>query len=311
MVATKKSDLIVTLNNGAKIPQLGFGTYLAENDDAYTSVLHALKSGYTHIDTASIYENEDQVGKAIKDSGIPREKLFITTKVWPTAADDPAGSLERSLARLGLDYVDLLLIHWPIRLFTRYCKDDSPIDFQIPVKPDGSRDIDMDWSFVKTWELFQQLPTSKVRNIGVSNFSINNLKELLAAPTTTVKPVVNQVELHPLLPQTELLKWCQDNDIYLQAYSPLGSVDSTLFNHPVLTEIAQKYGVSTAQVMINWALSRGYIVLPKSVTPSRIESNLEIFELSPEDVAKVSKISVDEGEKRFVTPNWAPYPVFQ
>jgi glycerol 2-dehydrogenase (NADP+) len=311
MVATKKSDLIITLNSGAKIPQVGFGTYLAENDDAYRSVLHALKSGYTHIDTASIYENEGQVGKAIKDSGIPREKLFVTTKVWPTAAEDPAGSLDRSLARLGLDYVDLLLVHWPVRLLTRYVKKDVPVDYQIPVKPDGNRDVDMTWSPVKTWELFQQLPSSKVRDIGVSNFSINNLKELLAAPTTATKPVVNQVELHPLLPQTELLKWCHDNEIILQAYSPLGSVDSTLFNHPVLTEIAKKYGVSTAQVMINWALSRGYIVLPKSVTPSRIESNLEIFDLSAEDIDMINKIPVDEGEKRFVTPNWSPYPIFE
>lgn len=288
------------------------GTFRSSKNEAYSAVLHAIKeTGYVHIDTAAMYQNEEEVGKAIKDSGVSRDKLFITTKLWGTQQRNPKAALNDSLKRLGLDYVDLYLIHWPVPLKTGNIKDGNLFSF--PTKPDGSRDVDIeDWNFIKTWELVQDLPkTGKTKAVGVSNFSINNLKELLAAPTTKVVPAVNQIEVQPLLPQTELIEFAKSKGIITEAYSPLGSLDSPLFTNKTLLEIAKSYDVQVAQLLINWAVKRGYVVLPKSVTNSRIDANFQVFDLKDEDFQKISDLIKVEGERRFVHPDWSPFPIFE
>ncbi|CCH42146.1 hypothetical protein BN7_1691 [Wickerhamomyces ciferrii] len=312
MVELKNSTSEITLNTGAKIPALGLGTWRSLEGEAYKATLHAIKeSGYLHIDGAAIYKNEEEVGKAIRDSGVSREKLFVTTKLWGTQHRNPEQALDQSLKRLGLDYVDLYLIHWPVAFKTDNIKDGNLLS--IPEKPDGTRDIDLDgWSFIKSWELFQELPkTGKTKAVGVSNFSINNLKDLLNAPTTKVTPAVNQIEVHPLLPQTELIEFALSKGIITEAYSPLGSLDSPLFTNQTLLEVAKNYDVSVAQLLINWALKRGYVVLPKSVNPQRIDANFKTFQLKDEDFNKVSDLVKLEGEQRFVKPDWSPFKVFE
>lgn len=219
--------------------------------------------------------------------------------------------MDDSLKRLGLDYVDLYLIHWPVAFKTDNIKDGNLLS--VPEKADGKRDIDIeDWNFVKTWELVQELPkTGKTKAVGVSNFSVKNLEELLEAPSTKVVPAVNQVELHPLLPQNELIEYAKTKDIIIEAYSPLGSLDSPLFTNKTLLEIAKGYDVQVAQLLINWAVKRGYVVLPKSVTDSRIDANFKVFDLKDEDFQKVTDLIKVEGEKRFIVPDWSPFPTFE
>ncbi|AQZ10786.1 YPR1 (YDR368W) and GCY1 (YOR120W) [Zygosaccharomyces parabailii] len=299
------------LNTGASIPQVGLGTWRSLENEGYVSVAEALKDGYRHIDGAAIYGNESQVGMAIKDSGIPREKIFLTTKLWSTQHRDPSQALEDSLERLGVDYVDLYLMHWPLALKTDTIKDGNLLT--IPEKPDGKgRDVDLSWNFVKTWELMQKLlDTGKVKAIGVSNFSINNLKELLAASTTKVTPAVNQVELHPLLPQTELVQWCKQNGIVIEAYSPLGGQTAPILSNPVVQKIAQAHGVDSANVVISWGVQKGLVVLPKSVTPKRIKSNLKVLQLNASDISAIDGLAKVNGEKRTCAPDWSPFPIFQ
>ncbi|KAH3672333.1 hypothetical protein WICMUC_004304 [Wickerhamomyces mucosus] len=316
MVQLTNSTAEVTLNTGAKIPQLGLGTWRSTEQEAYDAVLTAIKAGYRHIDSAAIYKNEAVVGKAIKDSGIPREELFVTTKLWGTQHKDPAKALELSLKRLGLDYVDLYLIHWPVAFKAEGFTTDEQF-LSIPQNEDGSRNLDWNkenpkegWNFVKTWELVQDLPkTGKTKAVGVSNFSVNNLKELEAAGLKT--PTANQVELHPLLPQNELIAYAKEKGITIEAYSPLGSQDSPLLKNETLKAIADSYEVSIAQVLINWALKRGYVVLPKSITASRIESNFKVFDLKEDDFNKVTDLIKVEGEQRFIVPDWSPFPTFE
>ena len=259
---TIKSTL--TLNNGVKIPMLGLGTYQASNvamiEDA---VLHALKVGYRLIDTASLYENEREVGRGVKRSGIPREEIFITTKVWSTDHGyNPAiESCEKSLKRLDMKYVDLLLIHWPV----------------------GGR-------LLETWEAFEKLyDEGKCRSIGVSNFKIGHLKEFLEKSSTV--PVLNQVEFHPFLYKEELLNFCRQNKIQLQAYSPL--TQGKKLKNPNLIKIANKYSKSVAQILIKWALKHQVSVIPKSSNPSRIEENASVFDFSitPDDMKSLDLLN--------------------
>ncbi|CAI4064216.1 hypothetical protein N7582_002615 [Saccharomyces uvarum] len=305
------STKTLPLNTGAKIPQVGLGTWQSKDNDAYKSVVAALKDGYRHIDTAAIYGNEDQVGQAIKDSGVPREEIFVTTKLWCTQHHEPAKALDQSLKRLGLDYVDLYLMHWPVRLDPNYIKDGHILS--IPTKEDGSRPVDItNWNFIKTWELMQELPkTNKTRAVGVSNFSINNLKDLLASPGNQLTPAANQVELHPLLPQNELIDFCKSKGIMVEAYSPLGSTDAPLLKEPVVLEIAKKNNVQPGHVVISWHAQRGYVVLPKSVNPDRIKTNRKVFTLSDEDFEAINNISKEKGEKRVVNPDWSPFEAFK
>nr|QFR37195.1 aldo-keto reductase [Cyberlindnera americana] len=296
----------IKLNADISIPQLGLGTWQSANNDAYHAVIAALKAGYRHIDTAAIYKNEVQVGKAIKDSGVPRSELFVTTKLWGSQHREPAVALADSLERLGLDYVDLYLIHWPVPL---QAGDETLV---VKMNPDGSRALDLEWDFVKTWELMQELPkTGKTRAVGVSNFSVNNLKTLLSAETTKVVPAANQCECHPLLPQDELIDFCKSKGIVFEAYSPLGSTSSPLFTNATLKTIADSYGVSIPQVLINWAFKRGYVVLPKSVTESRIIENAKIVDLSSDDFSTINEIVHKEGQQRLIVPDWSPFPTFE
>ena len=245
-----------TLRNGVQIPRLGFGTYKTlEGEVAEASVLVALEAGYRHIDTAAFYGNEVSVGRAIRKSGIPREEIFLTTKVWNTERgyEKARASILASLERMGLDYVDLCLIHWPA----------------IPKQYSDWEAINVD-----TWRAFTELHRlGKVRAIGVSNFKPRHLDALMK---TEVPPMVNQIECHPGQSQNETIAYCQTNDILVEAWSPMGR--GKLLDHPLLTEMAAKYGVSVAQLCIRWCLQREIIPLPKSVTPDRIRENARVYD---------------------------------
>lgn len=279
---------VYALNDGNKIPAIGLGTWRAsERGVATISVASALKNGYKHIDTAAAYGNEDEVGAGIKASGVPREEIFVTTKLWNTAHDDVEGALDSSLEKLGLDYVDLYLIHWPI------CVSGDK-----PAKPE-------EFDYLETYKKVQKLvATGKVKSVGISNFTKHKVQKLLADPEVTIKPVVNQIEAHPLLPQEELKEYLTEQGIVIEAYSPLGSHGAPLFANPTIKAIAEKNNVEPAQVLISWAVQRGTVVLPKSVKESRIISNLKTFTLSDEDFATLNKLSEVDGVVRTCAPVW-------
>lgn len=267
---------IVTLNNGVKMPQLGFGVWQVKNEKVTSAVAKALEVGYTSIDTAMIYRNEEGVGKAIKDSGIPRENLFITTKVWNSdqGYDNTLKAYEESLKRLGTDYVDLYLIHWPMPQQDKY---------------------------VDTYKALEQLyKDGRVRAIGVCNFEIEHLQRLL--DECEVKPVLNQVECHPYFAQNEIKDFCVKHDIFVEAWSPLDQGGEVLQDEDVKA-IADAHGKTNAQVVLRWHLQNNTIVIPKSVTPSRIEENFNVFdfELSAEEVKVID--SLDRGARRGAHPN--------
>lgn len=260
-----------TLNNGVKIPVVGFGTWqVKDGEEAYNSVLEALKVGYRHIDTAEVYRNEESVGRAIKDSGIPRNEIFVTSKVWNNHStyESAKEALEASLNRLGLDYVDLYLIHWPNPAHTRANNEQR------------NRDVYR--------ALEDAYKAGKVRAIGISNFMVHHLESLLK--TVTIKPAVNQIYINPTDQQEEVVLFNDKHDILTEAYSPLGT--GKIFNVPMLEELARKYNKSIGQVVLRWSLEHGYLPLPKSVTPSRIKENLELFDfkLDKEDIEKIDKL---------------------
>lgn len=274
-----------TLNTGSKIPAVGLGTWQSAPGEAAIAVYHALKVGYRHIDGAAIYGNETEVGlgikRAIEEGLVKREDLFITTKLWVQDFRSVPEALDTSLAKLGLQYVDLYLMHWPVAL--------EPGD-RFVAQPDFSI------TFNEAWASMEALPTEKVRAIGISNFTIADTKKLLA--TAKVTPAVNQVELHPTLAQTKLVDWLLSGDfgypahdrkqIIPEAYSPLAHGN---LNNPVVKEIADKYGVSPATIALSWNISRGCVVLPKSVSPGRIESNLHYIELEKDDMETITDIT--------------------
>ncbi|KAA8907640.1 hypothetical protein TRICI_004931 [Trichomonascus ciferrii] len=288
---------VLKLNNGVEIPALGLGTWQSTEQEGYDAVMAAIKAGYKHIDTAWLYGNEEVIGHAIKDSGVNREDLFITTKLWNCFHRDPVKNLDDSLTKLQLDYVDLYLMHFPTS-FDPVAGNPFPND---------EHGFDHDWNFLNTWELMQQLPKNKVKSIGVSNFSTMQLEELLNAPTTKELPVTNQVETHPYLPQNKLVEYCKAKNIVVEAYSPLGSTNSGIMDEPVIKQLAQKYSVSAAQILISWAIWRGTVVLPKSSTPSRITANLQTVKLSDEDGEAISSIST---RKRFIPSPWPDNNLF-
>ncbi|MFE5430480.1 aldo/keto reductase [Peribacillus simplex] len=241
----------ITLHNGVKMPQLGFGVFKVKNgNETVESVKKAIEVGYRAIDTAAIYENEEGVGQAIRECGVPREELFITSKVWNTEQgyETTLQAFDDSLNRLGLEYLDLYLIHWP-------GKD----------------------KYLETWRALEKLyKDGKVKSIGVSNFHVHHLENLLA--NSEVKPVVNQIELHPLLTQAEIRDYCAKHEIKVESWSPLGR--GNLLEEPTINHIAKKHGKSSAQVLIRWHLQHDLVVIPKSITPSRIEENAEVYDFS-------------------------------
>ena len=260
----------ITLNTGTVMPQLGFGVWQVGDDEATAAVAEALRAGYRSIDTAAGYFNEPGVGRAVADSGLAREDLFITTKLAnpDQGRDNALRAFDRSLANLGLDHVDLYLIHWPIPHRDRY---------------------------VETWQALEEIHADgRAKAIGVSNFQIPHL-ERLAKETGTV-PAVNQIELHPQLSQADLREYHAAHGIATEAWSPLGQ-GGDLLTDPVLTEIAEAHGKTVAQVVLRWHLQLGNIAIPKSVTPARIAANIDIFdfELSGDDMHAVT--SLDAGRR--------------
>lgn len=238
----------IKLNTGATIPQVGFGTWkIKPSSGAEKAVAIALDAGYRHIDTARIYMNERGVGKAINNSGIAREEIFLTTKLWNGNHGDPRKAFEKSLKRLDTDYIDLYLIHYPVK------------------------------ERVASWKVLEELHADgRAKAIGVSNFTIRHLTELMEQ--TNIVPAVNQVEFHPFLYQKELLKFCTKHGIVVEAYSPLAHGEK--LDDPSLKQVAKHYNVSTAQLMIRWAIQHDMVVLPKSTHPERIAQNLDVFDFS-------------------------------
>ncbi|KAF5357012.1 hypothetical protein D9756_006530 [Leucocoprinus leucothites] len=277
----------VKLNTGAEMPTVGLGTWKSKPGAVEVAVAHALKHGYKSIDTAAAYANEAEVGKGIKDSGVPRDQFFLTTKLDNCDHKDVEGALNKSLAKLGTDYLDLWLMHWPA-----------------PMNADCSAsDKSIDW--LDTWKKMvevQKANPKKLRAIGVSNFSVKFLTRLLENSDTV--PAVNQIELHPSCPQEELVDFCRSKGIVATAYSPLGSDNSPLLTNPVVEKLASKYKVQPANILISLQANRpGVNVLPKSVTPARIESNSKIIDLTPEEIAELQ--SIDKTKHfRACHPSW-------
>ncbi|KAK5077353.1 hypothetical protein LTR64_005166 [Lithohypha guttulata] len=283
------------LNTGTQIPAVGLGTWKSEPGEVRKAVSFALKDGYRHIDAALIYGNENEVGQGIKDSGVPREQIFVTSKLWNTHQPNVKEGLRKSLDALGLDYLDLYLIHWPVRLVPNDTSDT------LPTNPDGSRAVDRSWDQSETWRQMEEVyREGKVRAIGVANWSIPYLEEL--SKKWTVVPAVNQVELHPFLPQHELREYCAKHGILLEAYSPLGSTGAPLMSDPDIRQIAEKNDVSAATILLSYHVSKGVVVIPKSVTEKRISSNKETVTLSKEDLAVLDELAAKGKAKRINTP---------
>jgi len=264
----------VTLNNGVQMPMLGFGVFRVEDgNQCIDAVKAALAAGYRSLDTAAIYRNEKSVGQAMKESGVPREDIFLTTKVWNEVqrTGDVEVAFNQSLSDLGTDYLDLYLIHWPV-----------------PGR------------YVDTWLAMEKIYKSgRVKAIGISNFHehhIDDIKEVWS-----VVPAMNQIELHPRLTQKPLIKYCQDLGIIPESWSPLGGsvpgeVRSMIIEEPILAEIGKKYGKSPAQVILRWNIDLGIVTIPKSISENRIRENFDIFdfELTADDIAKIDSLNTNQ-----------------
>jgi len=260
---------LVTLNDGNSIPTVGFGVFKIPPTDTEQAVSTALQAGYRHIDTAAVYGNERETGRAIAESGVPRDELYVVTKLWNAdqGYDSTLAAFDASMTRLSLDYLDLYLVHWPVPTLNK---------------------------FVDTFKAFTYLrEQGRIRSIGVSNFEPEHLDALVNA--TGVVPAVNQVELHPRLPQTELREVHARLGIVTEAWGPLGQ--GSLLTDPTVTAVAERSGRTPAQVLIRWHIQLGNIVIPKSVNPQRIASNFDVFDfgLSNNDMASIS--SLDDGNR--------------
>lgn len=256
----------IVLNNGIKMPQFGLGVWQTENgQQVVDAVKAAVNAGYRAIDTAAAYENEDGVGQGIRECGLDRSELFITSKLWNSdqGYDNTLRAFDKTMERLGLDVLDLYLIHWP-------CPNDG--------------------LFVETWKAFETLyKQGRVRAIGLSNFTKENIQTLL--DSCEIKPMVNQIECHPYLTQVEMQSFLFQNQIAMTAWSPLAHGE--VFGDQTLQKIADKYGKNIAQVVIRWELQRGIITIPKSINPKRIEENIQVFDfvLSAEDMIEIDMLN--------------------
>ncbi|WP_426432701.1 aldo/keto reductase [Staphylococcus xylosus] len=272
----------ITFYNGNEMPIVGLGTFRVENnDECAASVKHAIENGYTHIDTAMIYENEDKVGQGIAEglasTGLKRSDLFITSKLWldDYGRQNVADAYETSLNKLGLDYLDLYLMHWP-----------------------GTDEALM----IDTWQGMEDLyKNDKVKNIGVSNFNIEHLEALLAQ--VSIKPVINQVEFHPYLLQSSLNRYLEVQNIHMESWSPL--MNAQILEDETVNAVANEVGKTPAQVIIRWNIEHGVVVIPKSVTPSRIEENINVFDFAL-TAAQIEKLD-NLNEERRIGPDPAKY----
>lgn len=267
----------IELNDGLRMPRLGFGVYLiAAGAPCRQAVAHALAAGYRHVDTAAFYRNEADVGRAVRESGLARESLYVTTKLWNSDQGyDPAlRAFDRSMAKLGLDQVDLYLVHWP--------------------EP-GTR--------ADSWRALEAIRRSgRARSIGVSNYTVRHLAELMDA--SAVVPAVNQVEMSPFLQQPELVRFCARHRIVVQAYCPL--THAARLNDPRVVEIARRHGRTAAQVMIRWALQYGVVPLPKSARRARIEENARVFDFALDERDMAALARLDEGYRTTWDPTDVP-----
>ncbi|KAF9075630.1 aldo/keto reductase [Rhodocollybia butyracea] len=276
-----------TLNNGIKIPSVGMGCWMGtpgENERVYHMCLNALKAGYRHFDTAAGYGNEKQVGKAIRESTIPRNEIFLTTKLANPYHSRVKEAFEESLKTLDCEYIDLYLMHWP-----QAGRPEAEQSWGNDVfRPDESP------TFVETWKDMEKLlEGGKVKSIGVSNFSIKNLEILL--PHCTVVPATNQVEMHPCLPQNDLKAYCASKGILLTAYSPLGqparpNQPISLVNNNAIKSIANKLNVDLAQVLLSWGIQRKTVVIPKTENETRMKTNITLIKLSTEDMKAIDEL---------------------
>ena len=272
---------VIKLNNGVEIPQLGLGVWQAkQGPEVEGAVLAAIEAGYRLIDTAAAYGNEEGVGKAIKRSGVPREQLFITTKLWNAnhAYDDALRAFDESLRKLDCGYLDLYLIHWP---------------------------LPMEGKFPEAWRALERIYSDKrARAIGVSNFTPRHLDEL--RKTSDTVPTVNQIELHPFFQQREARAYCAEHSIAVESWSPLMQGGEAL-EHPTVAGLAQKYDKTAAQIVLRWHLQSGLIVIPKSVTPARIRENFALFdfELSEGDMRAID--GMDRGKRIGADPETASF----
>jgi 2,5-diketo-D-gluconate reductase A len=267
----------ITLNDGREIPQLGFGVFQIPPEDTREATLVALEAGYRHIDTAEMYRNEAGVGEAVRESGLARGEVWITSKLnnGYHKPDDARRAMARTLEALGFDHVDLFLIHWPLP--TRYGGD-----------------------FVSTWKALEEFQAEgSARSIGVSNFQVPHLERL--AETCDVVPAVNQIELHPYLLNADVRRYCEEHDIAVEAWSPIAQ--GAVLDDPVIGEIAERVQRTPAQVVLRWHIQHGLIVFPKSVTPERVRENFALFDfsLTDEDVAAID--GLDKGEAGRTGPN--------
>lgn len=297
------TDKTFTLNNGQKLPAVGLGTWQSGPGEVAKAVEHALKSGYRLIDGAYCYGNENEVGQGIKaaiDAGVvKREEIFVVSKVWATYTTRVELGLDKSLKSLGLDYVDLFLVHWPV------LANPEGNDDKFPKLADGSRDMIRSHNHVDTWKQMEAvLKTGKAKGVGVCNYSKKYLEQLL--PEASVVPAVNQIENHPALPQQEIVDLCKEKGIHVMAYSPLGSTGGPLMEAAPVVKIAEKHSVKPATVLLSWHVAQGRTVLAKSVTPERIDANKKIISLDDSDISELKaysdKLTADGKLQRFVYP---------